>query len=164
MQTTFNAEYLIYETEGDSDPIEITVEGYADIEALKTEFQKIIRDSCKSYKVVGDEVRVTLTITNSSGEYIDHDEITLSIAEKDIFNEFRIIPSIKCCCGNDTFTAHQRAWHDVIVNSNGDFIEDKGVYESEPPYGPFYCTKCEMRYDELSELKYNYIEEDKSYA
>jgi cytoskeletal protein CcmA (bactofilin family) len=81
MQTTFNAEYLIYETEGDCDPVEIIVKGYADIEALKAESVEIIRNACKTYKVAGNEVRVTLTITNSSGEYIDHDEITLSILE-----------------------------------------------------------------------------------
>jgi hypothetical protein len=81
MQTTFNAEYLIYETEGDCDPIEINVEGYADIETLKAETLKIIYDTCKSCKVAGNKVRVILTITNSSREYIDHDEITLSILE-----------------------------------------------------------------------------------
>jgi hypothetical protein len=97
MQTAYNAEYLIYETEGDCDPIEINVEGYADIETLKSESLQIIRNACKSYKVAGNEVRVTFIITNSSGEYIDHDEITLSILENNEENRMNISTLIDVC-------------------------------------------------------------------
>ncbi len=55
----------------------------------------------------------------------------------------------KCKCGNDKFAAHQQSYHDVIVNASGTFVEDKGIYESNTPYGPFTCTGCGAQHDEL---------------
>ena len=37
----------------------------------------------------------------------------------------------KCRYGNNTFTAHQVARHDVVVDAEGLFLEDKGVYDAE---------------------------------
>ena len=52
-------------------------------------------------------------------------------------------------CGNDqTFTAHQVSRHDIIIDSNGHFLEDKGIYDSETPYGPFSCTECDHEFDQ----------------
>ena len=58
----------------------------------------------------------------------------------------------KCSCGNDKFAAHQRCYHDVIVNSRNSFDEDLRIYESEHPYGPYTCMVCGTQYEELDEL------------
>ena len=60
--------------------------------------------------------------------------------------------SRKCHCGNNRFVAHQVTRHDVLVNADGDYLEDRGVYDAESPYGPFTCTQCSTEYDDLSEL------------
>ena len=54
-----------------------------------------------------------------------------------------------CECGNDRFYAHQHVLHDVLVNENGNFIQDEGSIDSEEPHGPFMCTQCKKVYDEL---------------
>ena len=54
-----------------------------------------------------------------------------------------------CECGNDKFNAHQQCYHDVVVDGDNHFQEDKGIYESETPYGPYTCTKCDKEYPEL---------------
>jgi hypothetical protein len=59
----------------------------------------------------------------------------------------------KCVCGCDAFNAHQLTRHDVVVDGNGSFLEDKGIYNSENPYGPFTCIKCNAEYEELREVK-----------
>ena len=57
---------------------------------------------------------------------------------------------MKCkICGNEKFTAHQQAYHDILVDGDNDFIEDMGIYESEHPYGPYCCARCGAEYDEL---------------
>lgn len=58
---------------------------------------------------------------------------------------------MKCECGNDKFVAHQQCYHDIIVDGNGNFESDKGIYESNSPYGPFTCTECDKEYEELKE-------------
>lgn len=58
----------------------------------------------------------------------------------------------KCQCGNAMFYAHQLTRHDIVVNAEGIFLEDKGIYDSEYPYGPFTCTQCGTEYDELEDL------------
>ena len=56
---------------------------------------------------------------------------------------------MKCECGNNRFFAHQVCHHEVIVNGDNVFMEDAEIYESELPFGPYYCTKCGKKYDEL---------------
>lgn len=58
-------------------------------------------------------------------------------------------PSNKCRCGNNRFNAHQVSHHDIVTNGYGDFIEDRGAYYGNTPFGPFTCTKCGESYDEL---------------
>lgn len=55
----------------------------------------------------------------------------------------------KCECGNNKFVAHQRCYHDIVVDGSNNFESDKGIYESETPYGPYTCTECDKEYDEL---------------
>lgn len=43
------------------------------------------------------------------------------------------------------------------MNENGEWLEDRGVYDSENSYGPFACTSCGQEYDELTENKSNTI-------
>jgi len=57
-----------------------------------------------------------------------------------------------CKCGNKSFSAHQRCYHDVVVNSCNVYKKDNGVYESENPYGPYTCIVCGAEYDDLNEL------------
>lgn len=61
-----------------------------------------------------------------------------------------------CECGNTNFYAHQVSYHDIIVNGKNVYEEDKGIYESENPYGPYTCTNCDTIYGELSELTGEY--------
>ena len=56
---------------------------------------------------------------------------------------------MKCECGNNEFYAHQRVYHDIKVDGNGMFLDDLGSYDSDSPYGPFTCTKCDRDYAEL---------------
>lgn len=56
---------------------------------------------------------------------------------------------MKCNCGNDKFFAHQIARHDIIVDEHNNFQENVDIYDSEAPYGPYTCTKCDKEYDEL---------------
>ena len=55
-------------------------------------------------------------------------------------------------CGNDKFYAHQQVYLEVIVDQSGEFhsnLDDitAAIYDSERPYGPYTCTKCEAEYD-----------------
>jgi hypothetical protein len=111
MQTTFNAEYLIYETAGDCDPVEIIVKGYADIEVRKAESVEIIRNACKTYKVAGDEVRVTLTITKSS---VDHNRDSQRAAK--VIEYYRGRTGI-----SGAVAAFQITNNSYQINSNGGF-------------------------------------------
>jgi hypothetical protein len=45
------------------------------------------------------------------------------------------------------------ARHDVLVNEYGTFLEDRGAYDAENPYGPFACTQCGAEFDDLEELE-----------
>ena len=64
---------------------------------------------------------------------------------------------MKCKCGNDKFTAHQVLHVDVIVDGNNNFLEnpnnniEENVYHANDPFGPYRCTKCGEKYDELEE-------------
>ena len=59
----------------------------------------------------------------------------------------------KCRCGCERFNAHQLARHDVVVDVNGIFQEDRGIYDAEHPYGPFTCCQCNEVYEDLDELE-----------
>jgi len=48
--------------------------------------------------------------------------------------------------------AHQQCCHDVIVDSGNIFVREDGVYDTEHPYGPYYCTQCDAEYEDLEEL------------
>ena len=58
----------------------------------------------------------------------------------------------KCRCGGTEFYAHQMTRHDILVDPTGIFLEDRGIYDAEYPYGPFTCTLCGTEYDELEDL------------
>ena len=58
----------------------------------------------------------------------------------------------KCRCGCTEFMGHQHAYHDIVVDSNNDFVREIGIYESETPYGPFICQNCGAEYEELDML------------
>jgi len=57
-----------------------------------------------------------------------------------------------CKCSSTNFSAHQRCYHDIVVNSSNIYKKDNGVYESENPYGPYTCIRCGAVYDDLNEL------------
>ena len=56
---------------------------------------------------------------------------------------------MKCECGNNKFYAHQRCYHDVIVDGNNFFEEDVSISVAETPYGTYTCTECGKQYEEL---------------
>ena len=58
---------------------------------------------------------------------------------------------MKCVCGNDRFFAHQVCHHDVIVDARGEYTEERIIYYSGKPFGPFACTKCGAVYEKLDE-------------
>ena len=57
-----------------------------------------------------------------------------------------------CPCGSEQFTAHQLCRHDVVVDNEGNFESDAGIYDSERPYGPFGCVRCGREYSSLEDL------------
>ena len=65
----------------------------------------------------------------------------------------------RCRCGGGRFNAHQLTRHDVVVDVNGIFINDQGIYNAEKPYSPFTCVLCGEVYDELEDLDKNPIQE-----
>lgn len=58
-------------------------------------------------------------------------------------------------CGSDRFYGHQVLRADVIVDENGEFLEnpecglEAAIYDSGNPYGPFTCVKCGAEYSEI---------------
>lgn len=61
---------------------------------------------------------------------------------------------MKCkYCNGDTFFARQVCRLDVIVDGNGEFLENahsdaaQAIYDSEKPYGPYQCCGCGAEYD-----------------
>lgn len=61
-----------------------------------------------------------------------------------------------CECGNKKFIAHQIIRSSIIVDENGEFLDDSGdgleesIYDTDSPFGPFTCTKCNKEYEELT--------------
>ena len=69
-------------------------------------------------------------------------------------NEESQEPTGKCCsCGNNRFTASQVCYHDIIVDSDNNFIEEIGIGQAEKPYGAYRCTKCDIEYEELEDIE-----------
>ena len=64
---------------------------------------------------------------------------------------------MNCECGGDHFMTHQIARHDIIVDTNGNFLADSGIYDAEKPYGPFTCIACGREYDELPKNNTNEV-------
>lgn len=69
--------------------------------------------------------------------------------------------SLRRCphCGNRNFIGHQLIRADVLVDiDSGDFSDnligglDNHIYDAEKPYGPFTCSKCGYKVDELELL------------
>jgi len=62
----------------------------------------------------------------------------------------------KCKCGGTEFYAHQRIQIDVIVDENGNWIQNASgpigfcgddISEVGDTYGPYTCTECGAEYD-----------------
>jgi hypothetical protein len=58
----------------------------------------------------------------------------------------------QCTCGGTEFTASQRCYHDIIVNSCNIFVRDTGISDANRPHGPYICIQCNIEYDELDGL------------
>lgn len=68
-------------------------------------------------------------------------------------------------CGCKKFIGHQVVRMNIVVDPNGNFLKElpgKGnqIYDSETPYGPFTCMKCDFVCDELP-ITEDVPEEDK---
>lgn len=63
---------------------------------------------------------------------------------------------MRCSCGSTWFIGHQLIRADVVVDGNGEFLEncepslEAANYDAEKPYGPFTCTVCGKEYEELT--------------
>ena len=58
-------------------------------------------------------------------------------------------------CGCTEFVAHQAVHMDVLVNEDGNFIDNlpgglANIYDSGKPFGPFTCSRCGAGYDEVN--------------
>lgn len=57
------------------------------------------------------------------------------------------------CGQSEVFIGHQVVRMDVYVDSDGEFTEnlpggpEANIYDSEMPYGPFTCPKCNTEFD-----------------
>jgi len=64
---------------------------------------------------------------------------------------------MKCKCGNNKFIGHQILRVDVMVDEDGEFLNNLNpdnkimddCYDNETPYGPFTCTECSQEYKKL---------------
>lgn len=54
-----------------------------------------------------------------------------------------------CSCGSTEFIGHQVCHHEVFVNTDGTFEDNKCIYDSKVPFGPFQCTRCGKEYENL---------------
>jgi len=64
---------------------------------------------------------------------------------------------LKCpkCGSTESFAAHQIVRMDIVVDGNNEFVmplcgenkESASIYDSETPYGPYTCTKCNQEFD-----------------
>lgn len=52
-------------------------------------------------------------------------------------------------CGNSKFFGNQVCHTDVLVDGDGHFVEDAGVYHADRPFGPFQCACCGATYEDL---------------
>jgi predicted nucleic-acid-binding Zn-ribbon protein len=60
-------------------------------------------------------------------------------------------PAVFVCtkCGHDKFYGHQVCYHDILVDGNENFLDDKGSEQSDKPYGPYQCENCGEEYEDL---------------
>ncbi len=58
----------------------------------------------------------------------------------------------QCTCGSTKFTAHQICRHDIMVDGDNNFLMDVGIYDSETPYEPYHCARCNKEYKDLADL------------
>ena len=76
------------------------------------------------------------------------DEKTLAAARIGAYKP--IIKEGTCpVCGNDQFAAGQKVYMTVIVDSQNNWIDDISADESDRPYGPYQCTICGTKTDDL---------------
>ena len=62
-----------------------------------------------------------------------------------------------CSCGCTEFIGHQVVYVDILVDNEGNIIENypddpSAIYDSNPAYGPFTCSRCGKEYESLSKL------------
>ena len=57
-----------------------------------------------------------------------------------------------CKCGCNRFTASQKCFRFVVVDENNDCLDEGNVYDSEEPFGAYYCSWCSRTYESLDEL------------
>lgn len=62
---------------------------------------------------------------------------------------------MKVCpkCGGKSFFAHRIYHVDVLITGEGQWIEDRGVYDASLPFEPFTCKNCGAEYEKLQELR-----------
>ena len=58
----------------------------------------------------------------------------------------------QCKCGGTEFSAAQVCFHDIVVDSENNFIRDECINFGEEPYGTYCCLNCGTEYEGLDEL------------
>lgn len=64
-----------------------------------------------------------------------------------------------CKCGSNEFSAFQVCRHDIVVDSQNNYIRglcgqaDQDIYDSDDPYGPYTCMRCHTQYDDIPQDK-----------
>ena len=46
------------------------------------------------------------------------------------------------CCGGESFTAYRNVLHEITVSADGRFLKERGLVNTENPFGPFRCERC----------------------
>lgn len=64
------------------------------------------------------------------------------------------MPKLICPkCGGTRFFGHQVCRIDILVNEDNEFAgnlsggAEANIYDSETPYGPYTCIKCNYEFD-----------------
>lgn len=115
----------------------------------------IIKASVIVMEKDGDPAHESLTEEIISSDYVGPYECTECGKTYFSLYEPKHTPGLhkkRCACGSTEFIGHQQVYHDVVVDSNNNYVSDIGSYESENPYGPYACINCGAVYDEFDKL------------
>lgn len=112
------------------------------------EFPNPTTDVAKFNQIVIEFIRRTIMDGKLDHELADYTQEHIASARAGKYKP-EIEPDACPKCGNHHFIAHQKCYHDIIVDSNNNFQDNIEIYASADPYGPYTCSLCGTEYPNL---------------